>query len=102
MSSLASPESENKQDNQAVATPSIPQEIQCAVFLTIKSLIRSGASLSHHNTCAHRLVSQPQQQEAHLTYTTGFLSYGSIRSNYLYLIKHSSVQQQKKKLLAQW
>jgi len=75
---------------------SIPQEIQCAVFLTIKSLIRSGASLSHHNTCAHRLVSQPQQQEAHLTYTTGFLSYGSIRSNYLYLIKHSSVQQQKK------
>ena len=40
MSSLAKPESENtskkKQDNQAVATPSIPQEIQCAVFLTGK------------------------------------------------------------------
>ena len=34
MSSLAKPESEDKQDNQAVTTPSIPQEIQCAVFLT--------------------------------------------------------------------
>jgi len=30
-------EREDKKDNQAVATPSIPQEIQCAVFLTVSS-----------------------------------------------------------------
>ena len=57
MSSLAKPESEDKRKRAIQSSSCNPinsTEIQCAVFLTIKSLIRSGASLSHYNTCAHR------------------------------------------------
>src|SRR4051794_19199714 len=57
----------SKQYNHTVATKS-------AVHLTIKSLSRSIAPLSHHIAYARRLVSQPQQQEAHSPHALGFNS----------------------------